>query len=63
MTTLFLLLSFELRLVVLMRVKAGVLAVEEGVGQGVHCMYLGPALALLPIPGGQRVEVSLLVCL
>ena len=63
MTTLFLLLSFELRLVVLMGVKAGVLTVEEGVGQGVHCMYPGPALALLPISWGQRVEVSLLVSL
>ena len=63
MTTLFLLLSFELRLVVLMGVKAGVLAVEEGVGQGVDCMHLAPDLALLPIPGGQRVEVSLLVSL
>ena len=63
MTTLFLLLSFELSLVVLMRLKAGVLAVEEGVGQGVHCMNLGPSLALLPIPRRQRVEMSLLVCL
>ena len=63
MTTLFLLLSFELRLVVLMGVKAGVLAVEEGVWQGMNCVHLAPGLALLPIPGGQRVEVSLLVCL
>ena len=62
MTTLFLLLSFELCLGVLMRVKAGVLAVKEGVWQSVHCMYLAPLhLAVLPIPGGQRVKVSLLV--
>ena len=62
MTTLFLLLSFELCLGVLMRVKAGVLAVKEGVWQSMYCMHLAPLyLAVLPIPGGQRVKVSLLV--
>ena len=62
MTTGFLLLSFELCfVVVLMRVKAGVLAMKQGVGQGVNRMDLAPALAVLAISGGQCVEVSLLV--
>ena len=62
MTTGFLLLSFE-RVFVLMGVEAGMLAMEEGVGQSVHSVYLAPALAVLTIPGRQRVEVSLFVSL
>ena len=58
----FLLLSFELCLtVVLVRVKAGVLTVKQGVWQRVDCMHLTPGLAVLAIPGRERVKVSLLV--
>ena len=53
--------SFERLAVVLMGVKAGVLAVKEGVGQRVYCMHLTPGLAMLAISGRERVKVSLLV--
>ena len=57
----FLLLSFKSLAVVLVRVKAGVLTMKQGVWQRVDCMHLTPGLAMLAIPGRERVKVSLLV--
>ena len=53
--------SFERLAVVLVGVKAGVLAVKEGVGQRVDCMHLAPGQTMLAIAGRQCVKVGLLV--